>query len=77
MNEMFWFQIGDELFKATSKAERKMKEAQEEEERKKMDEEAKAKKDEKEEEEDDEDADDIEEPSLPVAEAEGADHDEL
>merc|ERR1712071_219114 len=44
MNEMFWFQIGDELFKATSKAERKMKEAQEEEERKKMDEEAKAKK---------------------------------
>merc|ERR1712235_19706 len=39
--------IGDELFKATSKAEKKMKDAQDEEERKKMEEEAKAKKDEK------------------------------
>merc|ERR1712116_87709 len=69
--------IGDELFKATSKAERKMKDAQDEEERKKMEEEAKAKKDEKDDEdEDDEDADDAE-PSLPAAEPESAEHDEL
>merc|ERR1712200_299153 len=72
--------IGDELFKATSKAEKKMKDAQDEEERKKMEEEAKAKKDEKDDEdEDDEDADDADdaEPSLPAAGSESADHDEL
>merc|ERR1712135_87377 len=60
--------IGDELFKATSKAEKKMKDAQDEEERKKMEEE----------DEDDEDADDADdaEPSLPAAGSESADHDE-
>jgi len=68
--------VGDELWKATAEAEKKMKEAQEEEERKKLEEEAKAKK----EKEDDEDADDDEEEEADdkkAAAEDSADHDEL
>ena len=68
--------VGEELWKATAEAEKKMKEAQEEEERKKMEEEAKAKK----EKEDDEDADDDEEEEADdkkAAAEDSADHDEL
>jgi len=68
--------IGEELYKETSKAEKKMKDAQEEEERKKMEEEAKAKKEDNED-EDDEDEDDAEISKSAAVDPDNADHDEL